>query len=264
MDWAELAKELPVSHSMRVNCPSCGGKKTCSITNKGNRYVRLCFRCKEADSASAPAMTPQERRELIIAAQAFEATEPTLPQDFTPNIPVPGLLWLSKAGLNYHDIQEHRIGWSPELRRVVLPVYNRRNILAGVQARSVEPFVKPKYLNQIWSGPRPMFRTDLQKRGRNSTVVLTEDIMSACRIAKTGTTAFSLLGTNLMDAPIAEIDESPYDDVVVWMDSDEAGQDARRTMLRQLSAVGINARSVYSELDPKLLDLEAINEHLQL
>ncbi len=264
MDWAELAKSLPVSHSMRVNCLSCGGKNTCSITNKGNRYVSLCFRCKETESARAPAMTPQERRELIRAAQAFEATEPTLPQDFTPNITVPGLLWLSKAGLNYHDIREHKIGWSPELRRVVLPVYNRRNILAAVQARSVEPFVKPKYLNQIWSGPRPIFRTDLQRRGDNGTVVLTEDIMSACRIAKTGTTAFSLLGTNLMDAPIAEIAESPYDDVVVWMDSDAAGKDARRKMLRQLSAVGINARSVYSELDPKLLDLEAINEHLQL
>ncbi len=264
MEWTELAKALPVSHSTRVKCPSCCGKKTCSITNMGDRYVRHCFKCKETGSELAPPMTPQERRELHIAAQAFEATEPALPHDFTTDIPVTGLLWLSKAGLNYHDIQEHKIGWSPELRRVVLPVYSRGGALACIQARSVEPFVRPKYLNQIWSGPRPMFRTDLKKSGNNGTVVLTEDIMSACRIAKTGTTAFSLLGTNLMDASIAEIAESPYDDVVVWLDSDEAGQDARRKVLRQLSAVGINARSVYSELDPKLLDLESIHEHLQL
>ncbi len=86
--------------------------------------------------------------------------------------------------------------------------------------------------------------------------------MSAIRVSKSGVTAFSLLGTNLMAAPIAEIAASPYDDVVVWMDADEAGQNARRKMLRQLTAVGINARSVYSERDPKLLDLEGIHELL--
>ena len=254
MDWMKIAVALPVSHSRRVNCWKCGGKKTASITNMGNFYVVHCFKCKEKETRDPPPMTPRERLALQRATEAFEASEPTLPDDFTTEIPVQGLLWLSKGGLHVDDIYRHGFGWSAKLQRVIMPVVGCSGQLEAVQARRVDPAgVGPKYLGQVWSGPRPVFKAEYA--ASSETLVLTEDILSACRVGKV-CPAWSLLGTNLMAAVINKIDASPYTDVVIWMDDDEAGINARRKMLRQLGAVGISARAIQSDRDPKHHTLE--------
>jgi hypothetical protein len=59
-----------------------------------------------------------------------------------------------------------------------------------------------------------------------------------------------------MPAVIAQIAERNPDNTLVWMDDDEAGINARRKMLRQLGAVGINSRGIVSDRDPKHHTLE--------
>lgn len=281
MDWMQLAITLPVSHSRRVNCWKCGGKKTASISNLGKHYSVFCFKCKEVETQDPPPMTAQERLALRRAMEEFEAQEPTLPDDFTTDIPMQGLLWLSKGGLHLDDIHKHGFGWSERLRRCIMPVVDSLGNLTAIQARRVEDGPGPKYLGQIWSGPRPVFEARhsvgplvsqtpehsgaAPTRGIHAPLgrilVLTEDILSACRVGKV-CTAWSLLGTNLMPAVINRIASSPYTDIVIWMDDDEAGINARRKMLRQLGAVGIEARAIRSDRDPKHHTLEEMKELL--
>lgn len=256
MDWMKIAVTLPVGHSKRINCWKCGGKKSGSISNRGKFYYYGCFKCKDNESQDMPDMTPAERLKLKRDAEKFEASDPTIPDDFTLDIPIAGLLWLSKGGLHVDEIRKYGFGWSETMRRVILPVY-RDMVLQAVQARSVSDDVHPKYLGQVWSGYRPVFRSS--GTGTGKTLVLTEDILSACRVGKV-CPAWSLLGTNLHHHTITEIANSQYDDIVIWMDDDEAGINARRKMLVQLNSVGINARGLISDRDPKHHTLEEMKE----
>lgn len=256
MDWVKLAQELPLGRSRRVHCWHCHRKDpTLSITNRGKNYTYHCFGCKEAGVADPPPMTPHERRELVRAAEAFEQSEPCLPDDFTTDIPVAGLLWLSKGGLHIEDITEHGFGWSGKLQRVVMPVM-RKGKLVAVQARSVSQ-LRPKYLSQVTSGSRPVFKAGRcygQKR-----ITLTEDILSASRVGKV-LQAWALLGTNLMPSVIRQLAEEKTEVIYVWMDDDEAGINARRKILKQLGAVGLNAIPIISDRDPKHHTLQEIKE----
>jgi len=270
-EWIKVASALPVQHSRRINCWMCGRNKTMSVTNMGKYYVGHCFGCKEKISADPPPMTPQQRLALQRAAEAFEASEPELPDDFTHDIPIEGLLWLSKGGLHVNDIERYGFGWSDELKRTVLPVWNSDGALVAVQARNTGTAHGPKYLGQVWSGPRPVWSSELRSGGSRETyhssgpvdqerrLVLTEDILSAARVGKVNP-AWSLLGTNMLPAVIAQIDRSPFQEVAIWMDDDEAGINARRKMLRQLGAVGIPARYIASDRDPKHHTLKEMKE----
>lgn len=206
-------------------------------------------------------MTPQERRALELAAATFQASEPALPADFTETIPVQGLLWLTKGGLHVNDVKQHGFGWSERMQRVIMPVYVAGGLVA-VQARSVSKAVTPKYLSQS-SVPRPYFRATPVTQTSQGTgqVVLTEDILSAARVGKVNE-AWGLLGTNLMDAVITALIERNFDMIHIWMDDDKAGIDARRKMLVQLKSVGLPARLIKSDRDPKLHTLQEIKDLL--
>ncbi len=255
-EWVNLAINLPIGQSRRIKCHDCGhADNTLSLSNQGKKYYAHCFACKWSDVADPPPMTPRERLELAKNAAAFEASPPTLPEDFTLDMDIRGVLWISKGGLHVDDARKLGWGWSDKMRRVVMPVYENGSLVA-IQARSVISGMKPKYLSQIHSGPRPAFKAGTRGKG---SLVLTEDMLSAARVSKV-TDAWSILGTNLMDAVIVQIAASNYDDIGIWMDNDEAGLNARRKMMKQLGAVGIEARLIKSDRDPKLYTLEQIKE----
>lgn len=255
-EWLSLAIHLPIGGSRRISCHECGhADNTLSLSNQGKKYYAHCFACKWSDAADPPPMTPQERLELAKNAAAFEAAPPTLPDDFILDMDIRGVLWISKGGIHVDYAKKLGWGWSDKMRRVVMPVYDKGSLVA-VQARSVIAGMKPKYLSQIHSGPRPAFKAGTNKQGN---LVLTEDMLSAARVSKV-TDAWSLLGTNLMDAVIAEIANEDYDDILIWMDNDTAGINARRKMIKQLHSVGLSARIIKSDRDPKLYTLEQIQE----
>ena len=258
-DWVSISLALPLGTSRRIHCHICGHRdKTLSLTNRGKVHSAHCFACGWVDTQKQPPMTPQERLALAKAAEAFEAEPPTLPKDFTLDMDIHGVLWISKGGLHVDDAEGFGWGWSDKMKRVVMPVYEKGSLVA-VQARSVISGMKPKYLSQIHSGPRPAFKAGTRNVGQ---LVLTEDMLSAARVSKV-MDAWSLLGTNLMDAVINQIANTNYTQVLIWMDNDTAGFKARRKMLKQLGAVGIDARIIKAEKDPKYYTLEQIEDILQ-
>lgn len=189
------------------------------------------------------------------AAEAFEADEPSLPSDFTLDIPIPGVLWVSKGGLHVDHVRRLGWGWSEKHQRVIMPVYDGDKLVA-VQARAVHSWMKPKYLSQMWSGPRAVFKAGDRHTG---TLVLTEDMLSAARVSKV-TDAWSLLGTNLMPAVIQRLADTGYTGIRLWLDDDEAGHNARKKIMRTLGAVGIEVTAIVSDRDPKHHSLQEIKD----
>lgn len=252
MVWLKLAMGLPYGRSGRMDCPDCHGKGTLGYTNHGEVFTAHCFRCKYKDASAAPAMTPQERRELELQAQAFRDAPPALPEDFTKEIPPEGILWLAKGGLNHSDIEKYGFGYSPSMQRVIMPVFEGDEVVA-VQARALRKGHKPKYIGQIRRDPRPAFLAP--HREPTDVLVLTEDMLSACRVAKVCDAA-SLLGTNLMPSVLAQLAETGHETFALWMDDDAAGINARRKMRSQLQIIGKPVRLIKSDRDPKKHSLE--------
>lgn len=252
MDWLKVAMGLPHGQSTRVNCPHCHGSNTAGLSNLGEVFTFHCFRCKEKDAKPAPTMTPQERRAMQLEAEAFSAAPPTLPPDFTEAIPGPGILWLAKGGLNHDDIERFGFGYSPKMQRVIMPVYEGDELVA-VQARALRKEQEPKYLGQIRRNPRPAFRA--AHRQPTDVLVLTEDMLSACRVSKV-CDAWALLGTNLVPSVLAAIGDSAYERVAIWMDDDDAGINARRKMRAQLQLTGKEVSLIQSDRDPKKHSLD--------
>ena len=184
---------------------------------------------------------------MEIQAAEFAASEPSLPEDFTKDIPAPGILWLAKGGLNHSDIKRWGFGYSKDMHRVIMPVYEGKELVA-VQARALHREHKPKYLGQIRRNPRPAFWAP--HSASVDTLVLTEDMLSACRVAKV-CDACSLLGTNLMPSVLAQIGASDYERIAIWMDDDSAGLNARRKMRSQLQVTGKEIVLIHSDRDPK-------------
>lgn len=254
MDWLKLAMSLPVGQNRRVDCWHCHSPKGVGITNHGEVYSYHCFRCKSKEAKPAPPMTPQERRAMEQQAAEFKAAPPTLPPDFTKEIPPAGILWLAKGGLNHSDIDRFGFGYSPKMQRVIMPVYEGDELVA-VQARALRRDHIPKYLGQIRRNPRPAFRA--QHSASADTLVLTEDMLSACRVSKV-CDAWSLLGTNLVPAVLASIAETHHPNIAIWMDEDGAGVFARRRMRAQLQVTGKTVRLITSDRDPKKHSLAEI------
>ncbi len=252
MEWLKLAMVLPYGRSGRMNCPHCHGNNTLGYTNHGDHFTYNCFRCKETGGSAAPAMTPQERRALELQAQAFREAPPTMPDDFTTDIPPRGVLWLAKGGLNHSDIKKYGFGYSPRMQRVIMPVYENKELVA-VQARAINKGHEPKYLGQIRRNPRPAFHALHSEP--TDTLVLTEDMLSACRVAKV-CDAWSLLGTNLLPSVLAAVAETQHEIIALWMDEDDAGINARRKMRNQLQITGKVIQLIRSDRDPKKHSLD--------
>lgn len=93
-------------------------------------------------------------------------------------------------------------------------------------------------------------------------LVIVEDPVSAIRIAESGATsdAMPLLGSHLATARLSAV-AGLYDDLVFWLDSDKLKE--ARGMEQRAKYMGLSARSIWTEEDPKCFTDEQIKEILK-
>jgi DNA primase (bacterial type) len=185
--------------------------------------------------------------------QADEAAaldvRPPMPAEFDPSSwPLPARVWLYKAGLSNQRIIQLGFYWNPRMSRVVMPVLDGQRLLYW-QARGFDKD-RPKYIN-------PPIDKPLYKQGSGPVLVLTEDMLSAARVAEV-TAAWSILGTSLLD-------DDKINDIIgtglpvrVWLDPDGAGLKGRRKIVPKLRSYGVDAVSIKTAKDPKLYSKEEI------
>jgi hypothetical protein len=118
------------------------------------------------------------------------------------------------------------------------------------QARGFDK-ARAKYINP------PVDKASLIVRyGTGAVIVLTEDILSAVRVARV-TEAWAVLGTSVSDGMLAALLQSRRP-VLIMLDPDAAGQKARSKIRQQIAAAGGDVRIVRAPKDPKLLSKEDI------
>lgn len=191
-------------------------------------------------------------------------TDPiTLPDDFTSSIPALSACWLYLAALTDPIIQSYNIGYSPSLKRVVLPCYDEAGTLTFYQARATDARLKPKYLNKgNHAKSDSLFRSwcypGQAQPNPGGTVTVCEDILSAIRVGRYSP-AVSVFGTNLSLTQANALRD--FGTAILWLDADRAGQRGTTAMRSTWQWFG-TVRFIRTPVDPKCCTNRRILEEL--
>lgn len=257
--WLPQSEGMGLGDKRRVD-HDCGGGRTLTIRCDDTGKHAFCFRCNDR-GWKPPAPEPLEvrlaRLSKLHSAEAAMARMVALP---TPAVqvwdewPPACRLWLLKAGLSRADLPRLGAYYHPPSDRVVLPVLARSGGVLFWQARAVDKR-QPKYMapDVDKSGVIPMY-------GSSDVVTLTEDLLSAYKVGTVGE-GWSLLGTSISRATLAAL-SSRNCKVNVWLDPDGPGQRAAKKVLAAVRSVGLEARNIVSDRDPKLVHRQQIKELL--
>ncbi len=256
-EWLDIAQALRLGQSRRVQ--HCGNSTSMKVTHDDEGLSAYCFRCSEHGFKSHGI----RRLSDVFAEREFIKQGVQLPLDYTQVIPTIPATWLYKSGVSAPIAASYGVGWSERMRRVILPVYagSGWSDLAVIQARAVDAGHMPKYLNQEGVGKGGVLFVAHRAREVPSctSVVITEDILSAIRVDGAGVPAVSTLGTKLSDAQAGLLMQ--YDEIIIWLDPDEAGLTGAMKMRRKLMGCK-KVRIVQSTHDPKEYCNEQILQHL--
>lgn len=253
-DWLEIAKKLPQGSRIRTKCsePGCGKDNSQLVSHDEKGYRAWCFRCRipkfEGHGLRSIELIERHKKERAIRREALVE----LPADYTLEVPARAAIWYYKYGISAELAASYGIGYTPDLDRVVLPVYEGDELTA-MQMRAVDPWRKPKYLNP--AGPK-VSGAIFESAPATGVTVVVEDILSAIKIGKVHH-ATSILGTNMTDARALKI-ASHNHTALIWLDGDKAGVKGTIPAERQLAMLGVNVRRIRTTDDPKTYSLEAI------
>jgi len=260
-EWLKLAKELPLGHKSRIACTECGTADKSLIINHSNKsYNAYCFRCGDNPFEMKGELSLAELAHIKeLNENALKQRLPlSLPEDFTRDIPLAGRLWLYSGGLTESMWSAYGIGYSPNLERVILPVYkiNTSKELVWYQCRAIHKGQSPKYIQPSDSRDTVLFESAGKETDTRCVVV--EDILSAIKVGRTRK-AFSLLGTKITTPQTNTL--SKYKEVTTWLDSDKAGVTGAYSIRKALQLV-TEVRNVVTEKDPKCYSDKEIKEIL--
>lgn len=180
-----------------------------------------------------------------------EKTVVRLPEDFqvltkvSEDLERQARKYVLSRGITSEQIRECHIGASYSGRygyRIVFPIYNGKELL-GFNSRDFTGKKTPKYL--ISKGLiKPLYHFDPNA----SSVILSEGIIKALRIAQvTDMNSASLLGHNLTDLQLEQIQASQCQHIVLYPDPDTVG---RRGMLSVADKLNENWRGRVSFIWP--------------
>lgn len=254
MDWLSIAKQLPTGQKTRTDCPECGaGTNTNAaiVNHQPKVYSLYCNACGHNPHVDKGIMTLSEikaLRELNEAAERYSDWDVRLPADAgkTP-IPIEGRLWLYLSGITETQISKYRICYSESLRRVILPVYSDDGELVWYQARAIFAGQKPKYIQPSKDKGSVLFSAQ-GGNASDTTVTVTEDILSAIRVGESNHNCYSILGTKLSTGQLNRL--AKFTRVNVWLDGDAAGRRSSTLVRKSLSLV-TDAVSIRTRRDPK-------------
>lgn len=264
--WLHLAKNLNPNTRRYYDHVDCGAGRTLVVSADENGWSAHCFRC------NADGFEPYGTRNLSELQNvhygllqrkdiAFEKGSCKLPADFTKEIPDYAAIWLYKAGIFKSTAEAYGFGWSDSIKRVVLPLYENGR-LVYMQARSIDGR-KPKYLNNSACSKSGILFKGNSLQG--STVVITEDILSAVRVSSLSIASVSTLGTQVSTEHANWIAQR-YSKAVFWYDGDEAGRKGAENGTRLLSLLGVVVKAIRTTQDPKTYSnreiLNILKEHI--
>ena len=233
-------------------CPECRRK---GWDRKGNNLGRwtdhaYCFSCGYREGTDVKGhFTRFKNNEGHTVELPLAAT--VLPDDAHSVLRQDAMIWLKSYGISDEDIDTHGMLWSERKELLIFPFSGPQNELMAWQGRYFGK--NPDYPKYVTYGIRQdLFHyVGVDKKhlphGRENTVVLVEDLISAIKVGRTQ-----------LSMPLFSSDANKYqlhhiaqrlDHVVIWLDPDKWEQAIKLSKRAESFFKTVNI--VLSDKDPK-------------
>lgn len=247
----------------KERCPECAklGKDrngdNLGVYSDGHKY---CYSCGYGEYADGMTSFVNRQQDSDVAKiQQREIL--TLPVDCDILYPERALTWIKKYELSKTDLLNNNVMWSESIQRLIFPVYGEDGWLLAWQGRSFHNQSMALAKIPKWFGKGDLKNT-FNILGKGSKLVLTEDIVSAIKVAKAGFQAMPLYGCVVGRERFKRLYSLYKDtiDVVVWLDENKMPEAIREAKLGR--TCGLHCSSVFSYRDPKDESVENIKSIL--
>lgn len=171
-----------------------------------------------------------------------------LPDDFEQYTPNSAKRWLRKYGVTDEEISKYRFGYSANMNRLIMPVFNSTDGLVFWQGRKLNTQDPgPKYISMKATRDNIWFDCVNPK---DTSVVLVEDILSALAVKRAGFSSIALLGSHIGTKIAKLLQDKNIKTVCVWLDPDKRTESIKFS--KRLASLGFTATScVLPDKDPK-------------
>lgn len=234
-------------------CPSCGSRDNLARYDDGSAY---CFGCKyyERSTLSARFSTtgPLDGAEQTTAPLGVGTT--SLPED--------AVRYLQKYSISVPEALKRGIRWEPSRKQLIYHFYDQDGNLACTQARNFDPFRanKSKYFN-VGEKEKAFPLYEVHHQVRQNSVVITEDALSAIKIARQ-MDAMPALGTSFPMSKALTLQKLGYIKAFVWLDRDKWKEGME--IADRFKWLGMSVKAVYTEKDPKEYTQFEIQKYLDM
>lgn len=250
-------------------CPYCSSSEGTMLSRDEEKVLFTCFRAKCSHNGSII---------LPISGKVYIEDSDRKKQVFKPNL-YTGLLYPldreQKSFLYnkfYINPVDFNIRMSKDENRFMIPLYTILGEQWGWGSRSYDPKVNRKFILYRQENKTRLYYPPIgtDKWRETTTVVLTEDVISAMKVSDRHIPAVSILGTSLSSEQINELADN-FDNIIIWLDYDTWQPPKQvnpfwlpkaREMKRKMQLLFDRVDCVCSEKDPKDLDHNQIKEYL--
>ena len=232
------------------SCPQCGSRDNLARYSDGSAW---CFGCHYRERGNMSPFVGERDGQIKELTTGLK-----FPDDASLVLGEPATKWLGKYAIPMESCARASFRWSPYWEQLLMPFYDGDGNLCCIQAKNFNPkrASKAKYYNV---GEKSESRTIYGVHDRrSSTLVLTEDAVSALKVSRIAD-AKPLLGTSIPREQIAAF-KGPYNRLVVWLDADKWREG--RAIADAAKLLGLSTKTVLTDKDPKEYNISKIKEFL--
>lgn len=245
--------------SHHESCPNCGSKDNLARYADGSAW---CFGCHYRERRNAQNWSPTAHAEDTLEREEH----PSKPDDCGTSFSSTAVEWLGQFYLDIPTAIRHGVVYSPSRDQIVYQlgnVWQARNLRVGGALGNSGRVRSKNFTSGNVNECTHIYGADSTSGGLSGvngqedpsrTLVIVEDPVSAIRIASLRD-SMPLLGSHLATRRLNAI-AGLYRSVVLWLDSDKLKE--ARAIAERAQLIGITARVIYTDLDPKCYTLEEL------
>lgn len=230
-------------------CPHCGSRDNLARYSDGGAF---CFGCGFLQQSNISGWVSQAKQ-----TADFVDSLVTLPSDASKEYGLDAVEWVQKYGITTSVLMNRNVFWSYSKKKLYFTFWDTSNEespeLLAFNARSFNPQDPKKYITKIKGNLEdllPIYQVNnlTWNAPRADRLVITEDCLSAIKIANICTDAMPCLGNDLPLIKITRL-SSLYKNIIVWLDGDMYKNASR--MAERFQFLGCRTKLMNTTGDPK-------------
>lgn len=245
------------------SCPRCNSRDNLARYSDGSGW---CFGCGLFEKATTSAYVINDLHQRRGGAPSELSDNPSPPEDADTSFSEESVRWLGTFHLDVPTAIRRGVLYSPSKNQIIYQlgnVWQARNLVLG-PGNSGRPRSKNftsgnvNECTHIYGSNRNASPDSGPSLGSHDLVIV-EDPVSAIRVAALRD-SMPLLGSHLATSRLNAV-AGLYKALVVWLDSDKLIE--ARKIAERAKLIGIQARVIWTELDPKCYTDAQIEEILK-